>query len=51
MNELELIINILNRIGADYDICADGTLDIHGCWYDRTINLEFDENNQVVEIF
>ena len=49
MNELEVIIDILDRIGATYDVCADGTLEIYGgC--NRSINLEFDERNQVVEI-
>lgn len=50
MNELEVIINILNRIGATYEMCDDGSLEIHGCGYDRGINIEFNERNQVVEI-
>ena len=50
MNELEVIIRILDRIGATYDVCADGTLEIYGGGYDRSINLEFDERNLVVEI-
>ena len=49
MNELEVIIGILDRIGATYDVCADGTLEIYGGG-NRSINLEFDERNQVVEI-
>ena len=49
MNELEVIIGILDRIGAPYDVCADGTLEIYGGG-NRSINLEFDERNQVVEI-
>jgi hypothetical protein len=49
MNELEVIIGILERIGATYDVCADGTLEIYGGG-NRSINLEFDERNQVVEI-
>ena len=49
MNEAEVIIGILDRIGATYDACADGTLEIYGGG-NRSINLEFDERNQVVEI-
>ena len=49
MNELEVIIDILDRIGATYDVCADGTLKIYGGG-NRSINLEFEERNQVVEI-
>ena len=49
MNEAEVIIGILDRIGAAYDVCADGTLEIYGSG-NRSINLEFDERNQVVEI-
>lgn len=50
MNELEVIIDILDRIGASYEVCADGSLEIYGSGYDRAINLEFNERNQVVEI-
>lgn len=49
MNELEVIIGILDRIGATYKVCTDGSLEIYG-GYDRSINIEFDERNQVVEI-
>lgn len=50
MNELEIIIDILDRIGANYEVCDDGSLEIHGGGCDRSINLEFNERNQVVEI-
>ena len=50
MNEKKMIISILKRAGVDYEICADGTLEIYGGGYDRSINLEFDEENKLVEI-
>lgn len=50
MNELEIIIGILDRIGATYDICDDGSVEIYGGGFDRGINIEFNERNQVVEI-
>lgn len=50
MNELEVIVGILDRIGATYEVCNDGSLEIYGGGYDRSINIEFNEKNQVVEI-
>lgn len=50
MSEREMIISILKRAGVDYEICADGTLEIYGGGHDRSINLEFDEENKLVEI-
>lgn len=50
MNEREMIIAILNRIGAEYHILDDNTLDICGIGYDRGISIEFDADNKIIEI-
>lgn len=50
MSERKMIIEILKRIGTDYDELADGTIEIYGAGYDRSINIEFDSRDSVIEI-
>lgn len=50
MTEKEQIIEILNRIEKDYDILIDGTLEIYGSNYNRSINIEFGYRDEVIKI-
>lgn len=51
MSEREMIIEILKRTETNYEELADGTVDIYGKGYDRSINIEFDTRGSVVEIY
>jgi hypothetical protein len=50
MTEREMIIEILKRTGTDYDELIDGTIEIYGQGYDRSINIEFGPRDSVIEI-
>ena len=50
MSEKEMIIEILKRTGTDYNELTDGTIEIYGVGYDRSINIEFDSRDSIIEI-
>lgn len=50
MNEREMIISILDRIGAEYHIFDDNSINLYGMGYDWEIIIEFDADNKIIEI-
>ena len=50
MNDMEVLIAMLKKAGADFDVSNNNTsVNIYG-WRDNIISFDFDENGNAIKI-